>query len=162
MSKFIKHMHKILGYALSALMFLMFVNVLWQVFSRYILNSPSSFTDELARYFMIWLGVLGGAYVAGIKSHLAIDLFKQKLKINSRVKLDKILSFIILLFALMAMVVGGSRLVYITYFMEQTSAALQIPLAYVYSVIPLAGVIIVLYKINEIIYPDSLKEVHYD
>ena len=34
-------------------------------FSRYILANPSSFTDELARYLMIWVGVLGAAYVAG-------------------------------------------------------------------------------------------------
>ena len=43
----------------------MVINVLWQVFSRYILTNPSSFTDELARYLMICVGVLGAAYVAG-------------------------------------------------------------------------------------------------
>ena len=44
----------------------MVINVLWQVFSRYILTNPSSFTDELARYLMIWVGVLGAAYVLSL------------------------------------------------------------------------------------------------
>ncbi len=51
----------ILGKALVLIMGLMVVNVLWQVFTRFIIGDPSSFTDELARFLMIWLGVLGAA-----------------------------------------------------------------------------------------------------
>ena len=64
---------------LISIMSLMVINVLWQVFSRYILSDPSSFTDELARYLMIWLGVLGAAYVAGKGNHVAITYFSEKL-----------------------------------------------------------------------------------
>ena len=53
----------ILARTLVFLMALMVINVLWQVASRFILGSPSSFTDELARYLMIWIGILGAAYV---------------------------------------------------------------------------------------------------
>ena len=50
------------------------IDVLWQVFSRYILTSPSSFTDEIAGFLLIWVGLLGAAFVAGKNEHLAIDL----------------------------------------------------------------------------------------
>ncbi len=64
---------------LIIIMSLMVINVLWQVFSRYLLGDPSSFTDELARYLMIWVGVLGAAYVAGKGNHVAITYFTEKL-----------------------------------------------------------------------------------
>ena len=53
------------GKLLVLILGVMVINVLWQVFSRYFTDSPSSFTDELARYLMIWLGILGAAYVGG-------------------------------------------------------------------------------------------------
>ena len=56
----------------------MVINVLWQVFTRFFTATPSSFTDELARYLMIWLGILGAAYVAGKNEHVAIDFFAKK------------------------------------------------------------------------------------
>jgi len=46
---------KVIEYSLVFLMALMVLNVLWQVFTRFIMNDPSSFTDELARYLLIWL-----------------------------------------------------------------------------------------------------------
>ncbi|MEN8187630.1 MAG: TRAP transporter small permease [Bacteroidota bacterium] len=54
------------------------LTIVWQVVSRYIFNSPSEFTDELSRYLLIWVGILGAAYVTGTKGHIAIDFFMQK------------------------------------------------------------------------------------
>ena len=36
--------------------------VVWQVVSRYLLNSPSSVTEEIARYLLIWVSMLGASY----------------------------------------------------------------------------------------------------
>lgn len=58
-------LENILAHLLVVLMGLMVLNVLWQVFSRYVIGEPSAFTDELARFLMIWLGLLGAAYVSG-------------------------------------------------------------------------------------------------
>jgi TRAP-type mannitol/chloroaromatic compound transport system permease small subunit len=65
---------------IAVLMGVMVLNVTWQVFSRYVLGDPSSFTDELARYSMIWLGLLGAAYVSGKQGHLAIDVLVEKIQ----------------------------------------------------------------------------------
>ena len=64
---------KVLAKLLIIIMSIMVINVLWQVFSRYFLGAPSSFTDELARYLMIWIGILGAAYVSGRNKHVAIE-----------------------------------------------------------------------------------------
>ncbi len=57
---------KLLATFLVIIMTAMVLNVLWQVASRFILGSPSSFTDELARYLMIWVGILGAACVLSL------------------------------------------------------------------------------------------------
>ena len=69
---------KILEKFVAAIMAILVVDVLWQVISRYILSSPSSFTDELAGFLLIWVGLFGAAYVAGKNEHLAIDLMLQR------------------------------------------------------------------------------------
>jgi TRAP-type C4-dicarboxylate transport system permease small subunit len=56
---------RVLGGFLALAMALAVAAVLWQVFSRYVLADPSSFTDELVRYLMVWIGLLGAAYAAG-------------------------------------------------------------------------------------------------
>ena len=49
---------KIVERLLVLILSVMVINVLWQVFTRFFTSNPSSFTDELARYLMIWLGIL--------------------------------------------------------------------------------------------------------
>ena len=128
----------------------MVINVLWQVFSRYILTNPSSFTDELARYLMIWVGVLGAAYVAGKGNHVAITYFSEKFSPNNLKRVKFAINLIILGFAFFGMLVGGLRLVYITMVLEQLSPSLKIPLGIVYAVIPLSGILIIYYKILDL------------
>jgi len=136
---------KVIEYSLVILMALMVFNVLWQVFTRFIMNDPSSFTDELARYLLIWLGLLGAGYVTGQKMHLAIDYLLNKTKPNVKSKLEYVINISIFLFALFVMVIGGVNLVSLTLYLEQISAALQIQLGYIYIVLPLSGLLIMFY-----------------
>ena len=140
----------ILEKILVIIMSLMVINVLWQVFSRYILANPSSFTDELARYLMIWVGVLGAAYVAGKGNHVAITYFSEKFSPKNYRKVRVFIHLTILVFALLGMLIGGSRLVYITLVLGQLSPALKIPLGLVYLVIPISGALIIFYKILDL------------
>ncbi len=132
--------------ALAFLMSLMTLNVLWQVFSRFVLNNPSSFTEELARYLLIWLGLLGAAYVTGKKMHLAIDYFVNKLGNKGQKYLRTFIYTLVFLFALFVMVIGGTNLVSITLHLRQTTSALGIQLGYVYLIVPVSGVLIMFYS----------------
>lgn len=137
----------LLGTVICVLMGAMVINVLWQVFTRFVLRDPSSFTEELARYMMIWVGLLGSAYAAGKKSHLALDLITARL-VGGRKRASEIfIHSTVLLFALAVMVGGGGRLVWIQLSLGQHSAALQVKLGYIYLVVPLAGVFIAFYSV---------------
>ena len=70
---------KILEWALAILLGSMTIVVLWGVLTRYAMGSQSSWTDELARFFLIWVGILGAAYASGRNMHIAIDLLPQYL-----------------------------------------------------------------------------------
>lgn len=142
---------KILGNTLVFIMGVMVVNVLWQVFTRFVVGTPSSFTDELARYLMIWVGVLGAAYVSGRNMHVAIDVLPMRVKKATQKKILKVVNSLIIAFSFFALVIGGFRLVYITYVLGQHSPALQIPLAVVYLVIPICGMLIIFYKSSDLL-----------
>lgn len=140
----------ILGKMLVIIMSIMVMNVLWQVFTRFVTGDPSSFTDELARYLMIWIGVLGAAYVSGRNMHVAIDILPARSSERHQKLLKTIVTLLVILFVFFAFVIGGSRLVYISYVLGQQSPALQLPLAMVYVIIPISGLLIMYYKISDL------------
>ncbi len=145
-----KTIDTILGNFLVAVMALLVIDVVWQVASRYLFSQPSSFTDELAGFLLVWVGMAGAAYVKGANEHLAIDLLLTKL---SPVKHSQLLIFInilIGLFSLFAMIIGGVWLVYTRFILGQVSAALELPLGVVYMIVPFSGLLMLYYALDDI------------
>ena len=138
---------KALAWTVIVVMAVLVIDVLWQVFTRFILRDPSSFTEELARYLMIWVGLLGAAYAAGKRMHLAVDLLPMKMTGRRKHYLSLVIEGFTLVFAVFALIIGGAVLVWKMLFLGQTSAALQIPLGYVYLAVPLSGLLIAFYAI---------------
>ena len=147
---------RILTYFLTFLMGSMVLAVTWQIFTRFILNDPSIYSEEIAGFLLIWIGMLGSTFALHKKSHIGIDILTKNLKGSQKVLSDFIISCIVILFALTALVIGGSRLVYITFTLNQISPALGIKMAYVYLVVPISGLIMITYSINFI--KESLED----
>ena len=138
---------KVVGWVLVVLMAASVVNVLWQVFTRFVLEAPSSFTEELARYLLIWIGVLGAGYVVGQRAHLALELLPEKLTGRRRQLLEGVIQISVVLFAAFVLVLGGIRLVYVQLKLGQMSPSLGVPLGWVYLVLPISGLLMVFYGI---------------
>ena len=131
-----------LAWILIGLMAVLVIDVLWQVATRYVWSVPSSFTDEVAGFLLVWVGLLGAAYVAGSNGHLAIDLLLQRTSNESkRRQIQLFIQVMIVLFALLVLVIGGAWLVYTRFYLDVTAASLQINLGYVYSVLPVSGLL---------------------
>lgn len=146
-----KIIDNILGWLAAGLMGVLVITVLWQVVSRFVLGDPSAFTDELAGFLLIWVGLLGAAYVTGMKQHLAIDLISAKLSVKNKRVVDTIINALIAIFAIIVLIGGGSNLVFITFYLNQTSSVLLIPIGYVYTVLPLTGIFITYYVITDMV-----------
>lgn len=142
---------KILATILAILMAVMTLDVIWGVFTRYVMGSQSSWTEELARFLLIWIGLLGAAYASGQRLHLAIDLLPRKLDEKGRKRLQIFINTIIILFAATVMVIGGARYVYLTLTLGQASPALQVPMGLVYAIMPISGILVMWYKVVEVI-----------
>lgn len=131
-------------------MALLVLDVVWQVFTRYILELPSTITDEVARFLLIWVSLLGAAYFSGQNMHISIDLLANYLSSSNRQKLKIFIKASIICFVLCVFVIGGGVLMYYTYIFRQITPTLQIPIAYVYSIGPLSGLLIIYYKLSDI------------
>ncbi|MCY4171058.1 MAG: TRAP transporter small permease [Bacteroidetes bacterium] len=142
---------KLLAALIATLSGVLVLDVLWQVFTRFVLDNPSSWTEELARYLMIWVGLIGAAYAAGRRLHLSLDLLPTALTGRRLHTLRIIIESLIIIFALSALVAGGLRLVWVMLALGQTSASLQLPLGYVYIAVPLSGVFIAWYAVLDLI-----------
>jgi TRAP-type C4-dicarboxylate transport system permease small subunit len=126
------------------------INVLWQVLTRFVLGSPSSYTEELARYLLIWIGLLGAAFAGGRHLHLAIDLLPTRFVGRRHTIVVVVINFCIGAFAVGVLVIGGIRLVALTLSLGQTSAALGIPIGYVYLALPLSGLMMTWYVVRDL------------
>src|SRR5690625_5784965 len=128
---------KALGYFLAFLMAAMVIDVSWQVITRFVLGEPSAYTQALARFLLIWIGILGAVDSFRKRAHLGLDLFVRKLEPQAQRRADVIANLCCLMLSAVVFVYGGAKLVMLVLELGQTSAALGVPMGYVYSVLPI-------------------------
>ena len=152
MKKLCRSLDRVLVVLLVALFAALVLMVVWQVWSRYALNSPSAFTEEAARYLMIWVSLLGASYVFRMRLHIGLDLLTRKLTGSNKRIAEVAALTAAVSFALLILLVGGARLVELTWSLDQVSAVLGIRMALVYLAIPLSGGFILLYALEQLLY----------
>ena len=137
-----------LAWCLVLLMGAMVLDVTWQVASRFLFHAPSSFTEELAGFLLIWIGLLGAAYGFRTRAHLGIDLLVTHLGGRPGRMAQVLANSLVFLFALTTMAVGGARLVRLAFHLDQISAAMGIRMGFVYLALPLSGVLIMVFSLE--------------
>jgi len=129
-------------------MALMVMDVTWQILTRFFTDSPSSWSEEVARFLLIWIGLLGAAWAYRKRAHLGLSYLVEKCSKTSQQKLAIFSYLMAILFAALVMIYGGMKLVLLTLELNQMSASLGIKIGYVYMVIPASGVLISLYAFD--------------
>lgn len=127
------------------------LDVLWGVFTRYAMGNQAEWSEELARFLLIWISLIGGAVAFGEKAHLGVDFFVDKLDPGARKLMTVTGQFIVLFFAVSIFMIGGGRLVMDTLAMEQMTPALGWKMGYVYLAIPIAGVFMILFTVEQML-----------
>jgi len=118
-----------------------------QVFSRYVLNSTFSWTDECSRYCFIWFNLLGAGCLVRTRGHAVVDLFSSKLPDNIKKLYNLIINFLIFYMGIILAKYGWTLC---NATMRQTSTALKLPMGLVYGAIPVLGISILIYQIEAI------------
>lgn len=122
------------------------IDVTWQIITRFILNHPSSWTEEFATFLMMWVGLLGAAVAVNYKAHLGVDFIVLKLPDTWRLYVELCVYLIVAVFALSVMIIGGLELVQKTLVTNQVSPALSWKMGYVYLCLPISGFFIAVYS----------------
>ncbi|VEI13440.1 TRAP transporter small permease [Trueperella bialowiezensis] len=131
----------------------------WQVFSRLVLHSPVTWSEELAKMLFVWLSFLGSALVYGERGHMAVEFVARKFddsKERGFAIFTHVVSFI---FAVMTLVWGGWNAAMNAW--SQNLTALPVNIGSVYLVMPIAGVAIALYAVYHIIEISAGRETNY-
>jgi len=146
----IRLIDKALAGTLIIAMVSILLTVIWQVVSRYILKDPASATEELSRFILIWIGILGAAYAYRQHAHLGFNLIVERQSRKVKRLLLTFVEVIVIIFCALVMLYGGSELVLLTLELEQISAALGVKMGFIYSVLPLSGGLIIAYALVNI------------
>jgi len=141
-----------LKWTVIAVMAALLLIVCWQVVSRYLLASPSTVSEELARILLMWLGMFGAAYTAGEKGHIAIDLISERFSPEGRRHLQRWIAGIGAVFAL-ALFAGGARMIYDVWDLRQVTPVLGWPQSLVYLPLPLSAVFLLVFLVEECMFP---------
>ncbi|PWU69563.1 TRAP transporter small permease [Gracilibacillus dipsosauri] len=138
---------KRLDQALSAICITLFaflvLLVTWQVITRFILNNPSVVSEELAKYCFVWLVMFGSAIVFGEKGHMAVEVVKDKFPQGLKAVNEIVIEALNMVFALFVLLIGGFIAAELAW--TQMNASLQIPIGYLYAVMPVSGLCILFY-----------------
>lgn len=130
-------MDRILNWILALLMAAMVVVIAAQVWYRYILNEPLSWSAELGRYVFVWISFLGAAAGVRYQVHLGIDLLPKILP--ERVyRLAVVLMNLIVQVFLVIIIFWGIELLRIVRF--QSSPSMNISMLYPYLAVPVGSI----------------------
>lgn len=127
------------------LMSVMVLIAIWQVFTRFVLDSPSTVSEEFLRFSLIWLTMVGGAYVYGKNQHLAVVFLARKFPQKSQIFITLFVEACVMVFSIAILILGG-----FTAFQNavgQVSPALRLPMEYLYLSLVVGGVLFLLYSI---------------
>ena len=149
MRKVRKTMMKVLGYLIIFLFMMMTAVGSYQIITRYFFNRPSTVSEELLTYSFTWMALLISAYVFGKRDHMRMGFVADKLSPDKLKVLNIILEVITIAFSSIVMVYGGISITKLS--MTQKTASLGIPMGYIYLVIPISGILIVIYSVLNII-----------
>ncbi|GGP07499.1 TRAP transporter small permease [Oceanobacillus neutriphilus] len=113
------------------------VVIFMQVVMRYVFGNSLAWSEEISRYAFIWLIYIGVSYGVKRNKHLGVDALSMLFQRKGRLIIAMIANISFLIFALVMTYYGVDIVARVT----RTSAALQIPLFWVY-LAPVAGMIL--------------------
>jgi len=122
--------------------------VCWQVFTRYVLKNPSTWSEELVSYLFAWMTLLGASIVVGERGHMNIPIVVERMSPSIRKALAIFAEIIAFLFAAVILVYGGIQITSLA--MGQMTSSLGVAVGVFYIVLPLSGVLNMIYAILNI------------
>ena len=141
---------KLLNFLAGVSFIIMVVLTVWQVVTRYVLNNPSSWTEELVSYMFAWMALLGTALVSGDREHMNIPLLTEKMKgTKGGMALEFFSELIAFIFSAVILLFGGIKISALA--MGQMTTSLGVPVGIFYYILPICGILNMIYAVLNMI-----------
>ena len=127
----------------------MVVLTCWQVFTRYVLQNPSSWSEELVSYLFAWASLLGATLITGERGHMNIPIIVERLKPSAQKALGIFGELVAFAFSAIILVYGGIQISQLA--MGQMTSSLGVAVGVFYVVMPLCGILNMVYTILNIV-----------
>lgn len=150
---------RILKWALVVLFTILVLDVLWGVFSRYVIGQQSRWTEEVAINLLIWVSLLGAAYTFREKGHLGFDYLVSKFDPAAQRITNFVIILISVVFIVYVFIFGGSSLMSRSLAGGQITPALGWKVGYFYSVIPISGIFFIIFAIEQLVKDFKTEEI---
>jgi TRAP-type C4-dicarboxylate transport system permease small subunit len=150
---------KVLEKLMIVLAVAMMLSLSWQVFTRFVIKIPSTWTEEIARYTFIYLVMIGAALGVKNSAHFGMTILSDKLHGRMR---DLYMRFVIngiILFAAIFMVYYGIEFTQM-YGLARVSPTFLTPMAWVFGIVPVSGALMILFSQQNMVYGDFTKDPH--
>ena len=132
--------------ALDAIMVLMMIvmgsSIFIQVFSRYVLNRPTGWSEEVARYLFIWIAMVGSAVVIRKRRHVDVTVLVDRLPRRVRMITDLVCDLAVLSFLCVLLWVGIGLTGIAN---RQLSPALEVPMSFAYVAMPVGAFFMIVF-----------------
>jgi len=143
MMSFRNHAEKIFDGIVSLALFALTALVFTQVVSRYIFNSPISWTEEMARILFVWIVLMGTFLALKTKGHIAVEtLLHRFFNAEARSYVTATADFLILYYCIYLAFMG---FVMIQKTAQDFTPVLLLPFSYLYAAIALSGTMMAIY-----------------
>lgn len=118
---------------------------LYQIITRYVFNSPSTISEELLTFAFTWMALLSASLVFGKREHMRMEFVANLFKGKAATTLSIISEVLVLIFSALVLVYGGIAITKLTTL--QVTASLGVPMSFIYIIVPISGVLTVLFNI---------------
>lgn len=142
-------LNKILNVLAGVSLLAMVVLTCWQVFTRYILQNPSSWSEELVSYLFAWASLFGASLVTSERGHMNIPIIVERMGEKMQKFFGIVGELIAFAFSAVILVYGGISITKLA--MGQMTSALGVAVGVFYIVLPICGVINMIYTVLNII-----------
>ncbi|QJT08739.1 TRAP transporter small permease [Oceanidesulfovibrio marinus] len=147
MEKLLKFVRAVLFYISVIAMGAMLAIIFYQVITRYVFNFSPDWSEELARMLFVWVVFLGSALIMGEEGHLAVQILPRKFEGTAFGDFLQICINVCSYIFIGLLIVQGTKMTRTMSF--QTSPGLGLSMSFVYFVMPLSGLLMLLYLIKD-------------
>lgn len=150
-------MERMLELAMIGFLVAMMAALFWQVFSRFVIAVPATWTEEAARYAFIYMAFFGAALGVRRSTHFGVSIVPDKFRGQARQRYFRYAINLPILIGSLILLIAGTRYT-IQFGFSRISPTFHFPMAWIYLVVPLSALPMTLFAAYNVCFASFATE----